>query len=26
MLAAKEAEYYTPDQIDAWMAAHPNVK
>ena len=22
---AKEAEYYTPDQIDAWMAANPNV-
>jgi hypothetical protein len=25
-LAAKEAEYYTPDQIDAWIAANPTVK
>jgi hypothetical protein len=26
VLAAKEAEYYTPDEIDAWMAAHPDVQ
>jgi hypothetical protein len=25
-LAAKEAEYYTPAQIDAWIEANPNVK
>lgn len=25
LLVAKQAEYYTPDQIDAWMAANPNV-